>query len=186
MAQEVIALEQPKSTNDKARYQWELLLGPRYCSAILEKPVHAIRTDDIEQLLRPVWNAKPETARKLYRKVRRVFEHARIRLRDRHGIAMVENPARWDDLKALGFEAPRKLNRGPHPSLAYPELPTFMSALKVREGFAARALELLILTATRTDSVRRAEWSEFNLDTAVWSSPVAHMKAKRTRTEPVR
>ncbi|MEJ1935476.1 site-specific integrase, partial [Nostoc sp. NIES-2111] len=186
MADEVIALERPKSTNDKVRYQWELLLGPRYCAAILDKHVHAIRTGDIEQLLRPVWTAKPETARKLYRRVRRVFEHARVRLRDRHGISMGENPAHWDDLKALGFEAPRKLSRGPYPSLAYPELPAFMAALRLREGFAPRALELLILTAVRTDSVRRAEWSEFDLDAAVWSIPIAHMKDKRTRTEPFR
>src|SRR3954462_1034650 len=35
ISREVIVDAQAKSTNDKVRYQWELLLGPRYCGAIL-------------------------------------------------------------------------------------------------------------------------------------------------------
>ena len=66
-----------------------------------------------------MWTTKPEVARKLYPAIRRVFEYARIRLRDDHGVAMPDNPARWDDLKAMGFEAPAKLSRGSHPSLPH-------------------------------------------------------------------
>src|SRR3954471_5661327 len=35
ISREVIAEAQAKSTNDKVRYQWELLLGPTYCGSIL-------------------------------------------------------------------------------------------------------------------------------------------------------
>jgi hypothetical protein len=35
IAAEVIADAQERSTNDKARYQWDLLLGPRYCNSLL-------------------------------------------------------------------------------------------------------------------------------------------------------
>jgi Arm DNA-binding domain len=107
LAAEVIAVEQAKSTNAKVRYQWELLLGPAYCASLLDKPVNEITTAEIERELRPVWHSKPETARKLHRRVHRIFEHARIRLRDAHGVAIAANPARWDDLRALGFEAQR-------------------------------------------------------------------------------
>jgi integrase len=99
---------------------------------------------------------------------------------------MAENPARWDDLRALGFEAPRKLSRGPQPSLAYADMANFMAALRRRRSTAARALELLILTAVRTDAVRRAQWDEFDLPAALWTIPVDHLKDKRTRTEPFR
>src|SRR3954451_1174481 len=73
ISREVIAEAQAKSTNDKVRYQWDLLLGPRYCGAILSKPVNEITTLDIERVLRPVWRAKPETGRKLLIRLRRVF-----------------------------------------------------------------------------------------------------------------
>jgi hypothetical protein len=53
-----------------------------------------------------VWRSKPEGARKLYPAIRRVFDRARVILRDERGVAMLENPARSDDLKALGFETP--------------------------------------------------------------------------------
>ena len=112
IAAEVITLEQAKSGNEKVRYQWQLLLGPSYCDSLLDKRVNEITTGDIERVLRPVWHSKPETARKLHRRLRRVFEHARVRLRDVHGVLLPDNPARWDDLKALGFEAPQKLSRG--------------------------------------------------------------------------
>src|SRR5918998_4479495 len=65
ISREVINEAQTKSTNDKVRYQWELLLGPSYCGPILHKPINEITTFDIEKVLRPIWRAKPETGRKL-------------------------------------------------------------------------------------------------------------------------
>ena len=167
MAAEVIERAQQSSLNAKVRYQWELLLGPTYCATILDMPVNAIATRDIEWILRPVWHAKPETARKLHRRLRRVMAHARVRLQDGHGISMDRNPADWQDLKALGFEAPDKLSRGRHPSLGFRDIPAFMAVLRARTGTAARALELLILTGVRTDAVRNARWDQFDLDAAV-------------------
>ena len=94
------------------------------------------------------------------RPIRRVFERARIILRDEHGIAMPDNPARWDDLKAMGFEAPAQLSRGRHPSLPHVQMPRFIVALRARDAVAATALEFLILTNVRTDAVLKAQWKE--------------------------
>ena len=107
IAELVIADAQSKSSNAKVRYQWERHLGRVYCGPLLSRPVHEITTVDVAAVLRPVWREKPEVARKLYPAIRRVFEHAQIRLRDDHGIAMPDNPARWDDLKAMGFDSRR-------------------------------------------------------------------------------
>ena len=100
--------------------------------------MNEITTLDIAGILKPVWNAKPEVARKLYPAVRRVFEYARIRLRDDHGVSMPDNPARWDDLKAMGFEAPAKLSRGSHPSLPHERI-RLHDDLRARDAIAARA-----------------------------------------------
>jgi hypothetical protein len=128
----VVADAQRQSVHAKVRYQWARHLGPAYCGPLLDRPVSEITTLDVAAALRPVWRAKPEVARKLYPAIRRVFERARIILRDEHGLAMPDNPARWDDLKALGFEAPAKLSRGSHPSLPYGQMSAFMSALRTR------------------------------------------------------
>jgi hypothetical protein len=157
MARVVIAEAQQKSTNAKVRYQWERHLGSDYCGPLLTRPAHEITTLDVAAILKPVWNTKPEVARKLYPAIRRVFEYARIRLRDDHGVSMPDNPARWDDLKAMGFEAPVKLSRGSHPSLPHERMRPFMTHLRTRDAVAARALEFLILTNVRTDAVLARE-----------------------------
>ena len=145
IAQVVIAEAQRKSTNAKVRYQWERHLGSDYCGPLLTRPVHEITTLEIAAILKPVWSTKPEVARKLYPAIRRVFEYARIRLRDEHGVSMPDNPARWDDLKAMGFDAPAKLSRGSHPSLPHERIRPFLTGLRTRDAIAARALEFLDL-----------------------------------------
>jgi integrase len=179
----VVADAQAKSVNAKCRYHWERYLGPAYCAPLIDQPVHAITTLDVAAVLRPVWRAKPEAARKLYPAIRRVFERARIVLRDEHGVAMPGNPALWGDLKVMGFEAPKALTRGHHPSLPHERMAEFIAALRMREGVAALALEFLILTNLRTDAVLKARWPEFNLDQAIWTVPLANLKDREHRTE---
>jgi len=186
IAKTVIADAQSKSNNAKVRYQWERHLGPAYSGPLLDRPVHEITTVDVAALLRPVWRTKPEVARKLYPAIRRVFEHARVVLRDEHGIMMPDNPARWADLKAMGFETPAKLTKGSHPSLPYNQMPAFMADLRARDAVAARAFEFLILTNVRTDAVLKAEWDEFDLDQALWTVPLANLKDRNHRKEGFR
>lgn len=64
------------------------------------------RALDVAAVLRPVWRPKPEVARKLYPAIRRVFDRARVILRDEHGVAMPDNPARWDDFGGDGLRDP--------------------------------------------------------------------------------
>ena len=186
IAKKVVADAQAKSTNAKVRYQWERHLGKAYCDPLLARPVHEITTLDVAAVLRPIWRSKPEVARKLYPALRRVFERARIILRDEHRIAMPDNPARWDDLKAMGFETPARLTRGSHPSLPYAQMPTFIAELRSRDAVAARALEFLILTNVRTDAVLKATWGELDLDDSVWTIPLANLKDRAHRKEGFR
>jgi integrase len=183
MAAEVIADARSKSTNEKVQYQWELLLGPRYCASILQSPINEITTLDIERILRPVWWNKPETGRKLPVRLRRVFDYARVQLRDRHGIVL---PAAWQDLRDRGFERINKLSRGRQASLDYSKAPEFLSALRRRQGIAARALEVALLSGPRTGEVTGARWQEIDLKTATWVIPPERLKDRRTRTDPFR
>jgi integrase len=172
-----------KSVSAKARHQWERYLGEAYCKKLLDRPVHEITAVDVAATLRLVWKSKPESARKLYPAIRRVFDRARVILRDEHGIAMLENPARWDDLKAMGFETPKELTKGNHPSLPHAQMGEFIAALRLRKGTAALGLELLILTNVRTNAVLPAKWSEFDLDKALWNVPLVNLKDREHRKE---
>ena len=54
-----------------------------------------------------------------------------------------------------------------------------MADLRARPALAALALELAILTATRTSEVLNAQWSEFDLDAGLWTIPAERMKARK-------
>jgi integrase len=60
-----------------------------------------------------------------------------------------------------------------------------MATLRDRDGVAAMALELLILTAARTEAVRGACWSEIDLNKRLWTVPAARMKMKKEFTIPL-
>ena len=53
------------------------------------------------------------------------------------------------------------------------------------DGMGARALELLILNANRTDEVLEATWDEFDLDAGIWEIPAKRMKGKVRHTTPL-
>ena len=72
-----------------------------------------------------------------------------------------------------------KLTRGHHAALAYADMPAFMVDLRARPAMAALALELAVLTATRTSEVLNARWMEFDLDAGLWTIPAERMKTRR-------
>jgi hypothetical protein len=67
----------------------------------------AINTDDVMGVLKPIWIAKPETARRIRERIERVLDAAKAA-----GLRSGENPARWKG--HLAFLLPRrpKLARG--------------------------------------------------------------------------
>lgn len=60
-----------------------------------------------------------------------------------------------------------------------------MRKLDSLESPAARATELLILTACRSTEVCRAEWSEFDFASRTWTIPATRMKARRDHRVPL-
>jgi integrase len=60
-----------------------------------------------------------------------------------------------------------------------------MAELRARNDIAARALELAVLTAARTNKTLGAQWSEIDLEARLWTVPAARMKSGRTHTVPL-
>lgn len=69
------------------------------------------------------------------------------------------------------------------------ELPALLRAIdgygEVGDKLTAYALRLLVLTFVRTNELIGAEWSEFDLDSAVWIIPAARMKMKTEHVVPL-
>jgi integrase len=73
--------------------------------------------------------------------------------------------------------APTKLRRIEHmAAMPYAGLPDFLAQLRERPEIAARALEFLTLTATRTTEVLLATWAEIDLTARIWVIPGHRVK----------
>ena len=166
--------------NEKHRAQWTMTLGDAYCSAIRQRPVAAVGTDDVLRVLSPVWTEKPETASRLRGRIERVLDFAQVK-----GWRSGENPARWRGHLKNALPARQRLARGHHAAMPYGDVPAFMNRVAAREAMAARALEFLILTAARSGEVLGARWSEVDLKRKVWTVPGERMKAGKEHRVPL-
>jgi integrase len=166
-------------SNPKHRAQWRMTLTA-YCTPIEEKLVSQIGLPEVLGVLQPIWNEKAETASRLRGRIERVLNFAKVK-----GWREGENPAMWRGNLENVLPKPRKLVRGHHAAMAYQEVPQFMARLKEHQAMAARALEYLILTASRSGEVLGARWSEFDMDTKIWSIPARRMKARKEHRVPL-
>lgn len=128
-----------------------------------------------------LWTTKTETATRLRGRIEKIIDWATVR-----GFRKGENPARWKgNLEAL-LPAPAKVQKRAHfPAMPYKQMADFMPKLQAMGGTAARAVEFLILTATRSGEVRGARWEEINLDEKLWSIPAERMKMKKEHRVPL-
>jgi integrase len=165
--------------NEKHKWQWATTLRT-YAAPLRDKPLPAISTDDVLGVLAPIWNTKHETASRLRGRIERVLDAAKAR-----GLRSGENPARWRGHLDKLLSKRRKLTRGHHPAMPYPDVPAFMVRLRKRESVAALGLEFCILNASRPGEVVGARWTEIDRAGKVWIVPPERMKAGKEHRVPL-
>jgi len=178
-ADRLIEAMRPSWRNSKHAAQWEMTLRD-YAAPLRRLPVDKIAVDDVLSVLKPLWNAKPETASRLRGRIERVLDAARAQ-----GLRSGENPARWRGHLDQLLPKRQRLTRGHHAAMNYADVPAFVADLQSRNATAALALEFTILTAGRSGEVRGARWEEFDLERAVWTVQANRMKASREHRVPL-
>lgn len=171
-ADELIESLKPEWTNAKHVYQWEYSLKT-LAKPIREKPVDQVTTADVVEILKPIWSDTNETAARTRGRIERVLDAEKAK-----GNRTGENPARWRGHLKLILPKRQKLAKGHHPAMPFDEIGDFMPLLRARPAISARALELLILCASRTTEVLGARRPEFDLVKKVWTVPAERMKLK--------
>jgi integrase len=134
-------------------------------------PVGLIDTPIVLKALEPIWQTKRVTAMRVRSRIENVLDWAKLK-----ELRSGENPARWEGHLALSL--PGKPEAVHHKAMHYRELPAFLVSLRARQGQDARALEFLILCASRTSEVLGARWPEFDIKEKIWIVPAVRMKGK--------
>jgi len=167
--------------SDKHAGQWTATLTTYAYPTLGKLPVAAVDIGVVLKVLEPMWSEVPETAARVRGRIEAVLDWAKAR-----GFREGENPARWRGNLDHLLPARSKVRRVQHhPALPYAEVGAFVHKLREEDGTAARALELLILTAARTAEVIGMTWEEVDLDAGVWTVPGERIKAGKEHRVPL-
>lgn len=142
-----------------------------------------IDTEQVLSVLKPIWSVKTRTADEVRGQIEQILDAAKAR-RLREG----DNPARWrGHLDNLLSKADKKKarQRVHFPAMKWQDMPSLVQRLSEQDGQAAVAARLLILTGARLHMVREAQWSEFDLENAIWLLPAERMKMRKAFAIPL-
>ena len=176
-----IQANSPAWRNAKHGDQWRNTLATYASPVIGALPVSKIETAHVLRILSPIWATKTETATRVRGRIEKILDWAKVQ-----GYRTGDNPAAWRGHLSEALPTPSKVaDAGHHAALALAEIGAFMVALRAAQGAGARAMELIILTATRTSEVLNAKWAEFDLDAGLWVIPKERMKGFREHRVPL-
>ncbi|MEE4300950.1 MAG: integrase arm-type DNA-binding domain-containing protein [Pseudomonadales bacterium] len=176
-----LALREAEFRNPKHAAQWRTTLETYAHPVFGTVPVADVELAHVVAALEPIWTTKTETASRVRGRIEAVLSWATVA-----GHREGDNPARWKGHLDQVFPAPSKVARVSHfAALPFDDLPGFVTALRGRDGMAARAVEFAILTAARSGEVRGATWAEIDREGAVWTVPRDRMKAGKEHRVPL-
>ena len=167
--------------NERHRGQWRATLAT-YCYPVLAGlPVQTVDTALVLKVLEPMWTQKPETASRVRGRIESILDWAKA-----HGNRDGENPARWRGHLDNLLPAKSKVRRVEHhAAMPYREIGMLMAKLRAETTASARALELLVLTATRVSETLSARWEEVDVEQRMWTIPPGRMKSGREHRVPL-
>lgn len=180
LADELVGSMVETFRNDKHKYQWEQTLGDSYCNSLRPKLVSEITTQDILEVLKPIWLSKNETAQRLRGRIEKVLDTSKVK-----GYRTDDNPARWKGHLSLLLPALNGNNRKHQPAMNYKLAPQFWTSLAAREATASDAFRFLILNATRVTETLKATWDQIDFENKLWTIPAENTKTAVAFTVPL-
>jgi integrase len=167
--------------NAKHATQWTNTLKAYAYPIFGSIAVQDVDTGLVLKALEPIWTTKTETATRVRQRIESILDWAKSR-----GHRTGENAARWRGHLDNLLPKPSKVKKvRHHPALPYAEVGDFTKRVRAQEGLSARALELAILTASRTSEIIGLKWSEIDLEKKLWIVPANRIKAEREHRVPL-
>lgn len=161
--------------------QWRSAMSRLAYPKLQRLPLADITVDHILSVLEPIWKTTHTTATRLRAALENVLAYGETR-----GWRQGRNPAAWkDNLENVLLETKKVSPVKHHTALPWQEIGAFMAALRQRTGSDARALQLLVLCASRSGEVRGVRWSEIDLLNATWTVPKERMKMRVAHRVPL-
>lgn len=155
---------------------WLRRLEKHAFPVIGREPVAKIDVAAIRNVVRPLWQAKPHTARRVFMLVAEVLNYGNA-----EGLCGPA-PLLATISKGLGAQ-PEPKNRA---AVAWQDAPTIIAQLQVKAATEGRlCLLFAALTGSRSGEPRGATWAEIDMETRIWNRPAERMKMRETHAVPL-
>lgn len=161
--------------NDKHAQQWTNSLATYAEPLIGDLRCDAITTEDVLDVLRPLWDSKKvETGSRVRGRIESILDYAATRgWRD----DTIQNPARWKGHLEHSLQAKAKVRKVQNfKAVPIDDLPAVYARLAEAAGNAAKAARFCILTTVRPGNAINARWEHIDFDSATWAIPAEEMK----------
>lgn len=176
-SRKVYEIHKPTWRNEKHAAQFLSTLETYAFPRLGKLRVPDVTPADVLAVLTPIWLEKPETARRVRQRIGTVMKWT------------IANGWRKDNpAESITTALPKNSDaKAKRKALPYTQVAECIASVQGSGAAIATklALELLILTATRSGEVRGALWSEIDLKSGVWEIPAARMKMKRSHRVPL-
>jgi integrase len=180
-AEKYIAAHKAGWRNPKHADQWSSTLETYAYPVFGKLAVASVDTALVLKAIEPIWSTKTETASRVRGRIESILDWGTAR-----EFRVGENPARWRGHLDKLLPARKKVQKVEHHrALPYTEIGAFMADLRQEEGFAAWALEWLILTASRTSETIGATWDEIDFEAKTWTIPGDRIKGGKEHRVPL-
>jgi integrase len=153
-----------------------------YTPKMAKVPMEDIEQRQIFDALSQIWLKKPETARRVFQRIRKVLMWAKAQG------AFTGSPHDTMDAVKGALPSQKVVSKVKHhKAVPFEDVAAFVETLR---GTMARptsklALEFIILCASRSGEVRFAEWSEIDFEARTWTIPEERMKAAKEHVVPL-
>ena len=176
-----IEQQKPSWKNAKHATQWEATLETYAFPIIGNLYVKDIELAHIISILEPIWTTKTETASRVRGRIEMVLDWAIVReYRNK------DNPARWKGYLDKVLPRPKTIAKPVHhKAIPVDAIAEFFEKLKSNTSISSKALQFLILTATRSNEIRGATWDEIDFEKQIWTIPAERMKAAKEHRIPL-
>ena len=168
-AQQTHEANKPRWRNGKHTVSWMQMLERYAIPRLGSMPVDRIGREHVLSVLTPVWNSRPETARRLRQRIRAVLAWAQAHNYVEHNAAG----------EGIGGALPSMPKLKVHfRALPYSEVAAALDTVEASgASMAAKlCLRFLVLTCARSGEARNATWAEINLEAREWRIPASRMK----------
>ena len=180
-AEQVYRIQHAEKKSPKALKNWWQRQEKYVFPVIGGVAVGDVELSQVLGILQPIWMEKNETATRVRYAIERVLSWATV-----HGHRTGDNPARWKNHLSELLPSPEKVAKTKHHrSIHWSKMANAMPLIVAGKGMGPLCLRWMIFNVTRGIESRQAEWSEIDLEEAVWNIPAEKTKLKRDHRVPL-